>query len=163
MDLIVFEDSIRYDPWIKVVLTLSVVLLLVIGCFFYIDGYNADIFPRESASESRFGAIVLFASAVFVLVIYWLILPRAIVVTQDAIVLRFNAFNWNIPFGTINSIKAARGIIVFWAHSWITSYGTQIEIRRRCRLKIRVSPARRDQFLEYANKALAYWRNTHPV
>jgi hypothetical protein len=163
MDLIVFEDSIRYDPCIKVVLALSVVLLVVLGVLFYVDASDGDIFPGEPAAQSRTGSVVLFGSAVFVLVIYWLILPRKIAVSQDGIVLRFNAFSWNIPFGTIRSIKTARGIIVFWAHSWITSYATQIEIRRRYRLKIRVSPARRDQFLEYANKALADWRNAHPA
>ena len=161
MDLIIFEDSIKYDPGIKVVLVLSLVLLVVLGILFYIDAYDSDIFPGEPAAESRTGSVVLFVSAIFVLALYWLILPRTIAVSQEGIVLRFNGFSWKIPYKTIESMRAARGIIVWWAHSWITSYGTQIEIIRRHRLKIRVSPARRDQFLEYANKALADWRNTH--
>jgi hypothetical protein len=161
MDPIIFEDSIKYDPGIKVVLVLSLVLLVVLGILFYVDATDSDIFPGEPAAESRTGSVVLFASAVFVLALYWLILPRSIAVSQEGIVLRFNGFSWKIHFRTIESIKAARGIIVWWAHSWITSYGTQIEIIRRHRLKIRVSPARRDQFLEYANKALADWKNTH--
>ena len=161
MDLIIFEDSIKYDPGIKVVLVLSLVLLVVLGILFYIDAYDSDIFPGEPAAESRTGSVVLFVSAIFVLALYWLILPRTIAVSQEGIVLRFNGFSWKIPYKTIESMRAARGIIVWWAHSWITSYGTQIEIIRRHRLKIRVSPARRDQFLEYANKALADWKNTH--
>ncbi len=161
MDLIIFEDSIKYDPWIRVVLVLSLVLLVVLGFLFHVDATDLDIFPGESAAESRMGSIVLFASAVFVLALYWLILPRTIAVFQEGIVIRFKGFSWKIPFKTVKSIKAARGIIVWWAHSWITSYRNQIEIIRRHRLKIRVSPARRDQFLEYANKALADWRNTH--
>jgi len=163
MDLIIFEDSIKYNRWIKAVLVLSVVLLVVLGILFYVDAYGSDIFPGEPAAESKTGSVVLIASAVFVLIIYWLILPRTIAVSQEGIVLGFSGFRWKIPFRTIESMKAARGIIVWWGHSWITSYATQIEIRRRYRLKIRVSPARRDQFLEYANKALADWRNTHPA
>jgi hypothetical protein len=161
VDLIIFEDSIKYDPGIKVVLVLSLVLLVVLGILFYIDAYDSDIFPGEPAAESRTGSVVLFVSAIFVLALYWLILPHTIAVSQEGIVLRFNGFSWKIPYKTIESMRAARGIIVWWAHSWITSYGTQIEIIRRHRLKIRVSPARRDQFLEHANKALADWRNTH--
>jgi hypothetical protein len=161
MDLIIFEDSIKYDAWIKAVLGLPIVLLIILGILFYLDAQGADIFPGAPAAESRTGYVVLFASAGFVSVVYWLILPRTIAVSQDAIVLQFSAFRWKIPFRTIESIKAAQGIIVWWAHSWITSFATQIEIRRSYRFKIRVSPARRDQFLEYANKALADWRNAH--
>jgi hypothetical protein len=163
MDLIIFEDGIKYDPGIKVVLVLSLLLLVALGILFYVDAHDSDIFPGESAVESETGSVALFASAVLVLVVYWLILPRKIAVSQEAIVIQFSGFSWRIPFRTIESIKAARGIIVWWAHSWITSYGCQIEIVRRHRLKIRVCPARRDQFLEYANKALADWKKAHPA
>lgn len=163
MDFILFEDSIKYDAGIKVVLVLSVVLLVVLGTLFYVDANGSDIFPGESAAESGTGSVVFFASAVFILAVFWVVLPRSIAVSQEGIIVRFNAFRWRIPFRTIESIQAARGIIVWWAHSWITSYTTQIEIRRRYRLKIRISPARRDQFLEHANKALADWRHAHPV
>jgi hypothetical protein len=161
MDLIIFEDNIKYDPWVIIVLALSLVLLIVLGILFHVDAYDSDIFPGESTAESRTAAVVLFASPVFLLAAYWLILPRKIAVSQDGIIIKFSGFKWKISFETIKSISAARGIIVWWAHSWITSYGSQIEIIRRHRLKIRISPTSRDQFLEYAHKALADWRNTH--
>ena len=163
MDLVIFEDSIKYDLGIKIVLVLSLALLIVLGILFYVDAQDSDIFPDQPAAESRTGAFVLFASAVLLLGVFWLMLPRAIAVSQEALILRFRAFNWNFPFATIKSIKPASGIIVCWAHSWITSYRSQIEIIRKRRLKIRVSPSRRDQFLEYANKALADWKSTHPA
>jgi hypothetical protein len=163
MDLVIFEDSIKYDPGIKVVLVLSLVLLIVLGILFYVDAEDSDIFPGEPAAESRIGSFVLFAAAVFCLGVYWLILPRSIAVSQEGLILRFRAFNWEIPFATVKSIKSASGIIVWWAHSWITSYRSQIEIIRKHRLKIRVSPSRRDLFLEYAHKAFADWKNSHPA
>jgi len=163
MDLVIFEDSIKYDLGIKIVLVFSLVLLIVLGILFYVDAQDSDIFPGEPAAESRTGSFVLFAAAVFLMMVYWFILPRTIAVSQEGLILRFRAFNWNIPFATIKSIKPASGIIVWWAHSWITSYRSQIEIIRKCRLKIRVSPSRRDQFLEYALKALADWKTTHPA
>ena len=163
MDLVIFEDRIKYDTWIKVVLVLSVGLLIVLGILFDVDARDSDIFPGEPAAESRTGSIVLFAAAAFLMAIYWLILPRTIAVSQEGLILRFRAFSWYIPFVTIRSINPASGMIVWWAHSWMTSYRSQIEIIRKNRLKIRVSPSRRDQFLEYAHKAFADWKNTHPA
>jgi hypothetical protein len=163
MDLVIFEDSIKYDLGIKIVLVLSLVLLVLLGVLFYVDARDSDIFPGESAAESRTGSFALFAAAVFLLAVYWLILPRTIAVSQEGLILRFRAFSWNFPFATVKSIKPASGIIVWWAHSWITSYRSQIEIIRKRRLKIRVSPSRRDQFLEYALRALADWKSTHPA
>lgn len=163
MDPVIFEDSIRYDPWIKVLLIFSVVLLIVLGILFDVDARHSDIFPGEPAAESRTGSFVLFAAAVFLMAVFWLILPRTIAVSREGLILRFRAFSWNIPFTTIKSINPASGMIVWWAHSWITSYRSQIEIVRHHRLKIRVSPSRRDQFLEYAHQAFADWKNTRPA
>ena len=114
MDLVIFEDNIKYDLGIKVVLALSLVLLIVPGILFYVDAEDSDIFPGEPAAESRTGSFVLFAAAVFLLAVYWLILPRTIAVSQEGLILRFRAFSWNIPFATIKSIKPASGIIVWW-------------------------------------------------
>jgi len=83
MDLVIFEDGIKYDPGIKIVLALSIVLLIVLGILFYVGAEDSDIFPGEPAAESRIGSFVLFASAVFLLAIFWLILPRAIAVSQE--------------------------------------------------------------------------------
>jgi len=163
MNLVIFEDNIKYDPGIKVLLAFSLVLLVVMGILFYADANGSDIFPGEPAAESRIGAFALFAATVFLLAVFWLILPRTIAVSQEGLILRFRAFSWNIPFATIKSIKPASGIIVFWAHSWITSYRSQIEITRKYRLKIRISPIQRDLFLEHASRAFVDWKTTHPA
>jgi len=161
MDLIIFEDGIKYDAWMKPFLVFPLVLLIVLGTLFYIDAHDSDIFPKEPATESKLASAVLFASTVFVLAVYWLVLPRKIFVTQEGIKLKFGSFSWNIPYKSIESFKPAKGMIVWWAHSFITSYGSQIEIIRKNRLKIRVSPSRRDEFLQHANKALADWTHIH--
>jgi hypothetical protein len=161
MDLIIFEDSIKYDEWVKLFLVFPLVLLIVLGTLFYIDAHYSDIFPKEPATESKTASAVLFASTVFVLAIYWLFLPRKIFVTQEKIKLKFGSFSWIIPYKTIESIKPAKGLIVWWAHSFITSYASQIEIVRKNRLKIRISPGRRDEFLQHANRALADWMHIH--
>jgi len=161
MDMIIFEDKIKYDSWIKPVLVFPMILLVVLGILFYVDAHSSDIFPKEPAAKSSLAYIVLFASAVFVPAVYWLVLPRKIYVTQEGIRLAFSGFSWNVPYKTIETIKPERGIIVWWAHSFITSYGSQIEIVRKDRLKIRVCPSRRDEFLQYANRALSDWVHLH--
>ncbi len=163
MDLIIFEDSIKYDEWIKPLLVFPLVLLIVMGVLFYIDARYSDIFPKERGTESQTASTVLFASVVFVLAIYWLVLPRKIFVTQDGIRIKFSTFSWNIPYQTIKSVKPAKGLIVWWAHSFITCYGSQIEIVRKYRLKIRVCPSRRDEFLQHTNKALEDWTHLHRI
>jgi len=161
MDLIIFEDRIKYDAWVKPALVFPFVLLIVLGILFYIDAHYSDLFPKVPAQESKIASVALFASTIIVLAVYWLFLPRKIYVTQEKIKLEFGAFDWNIPYKTIKSVEPASGIIVWWAHTFITSYGSQIEIVRKGRLKIRVCPCRRDEFLEYANKAHSDWRRAH--
>ena len=97
---------------IKVLLAFSLVLLVVLGILFYADARGSDIFPGEPAAKSRIGAFAFFAATVFLLAVFWLILPRTIAVSQEGVILRFRAFSWNIPFATVKSIKPASGIIV---------------------------------------------------
>lgn len=163
IDAVIFEDPVKYDPWVKALLVLPIVLLVVFAILLQVDANHRDIFPKEPARDSRTGSIVLFASTIFVLAVYWLVLPRKLSVTQEKIILHFRGFRWNIPYGKIRSIKAARGLIGWRGYSFITSYGSQVEILRKYRFKIRVSPTRRDQFLENANRALAEWTRRHGV
>jgi len=159
--LIIFEDNIKYDAWVKLVLVFSLVLLIVLGILFYIDGHHSNIFPKEPPRESRIAFVVLCFSTVFTAAVYWLFLPRKITVSQDGIKTKFGGFSWNIPFQAIESIKAAKGLVARRGFSCITSYKSQIVIVRKNRLNIRISPSRRDQFLESADRALADWRQMH--
>ena len=161
MDLIIFEDDIKYDRWIKLLLIFPIVLFVVFGILFYMDAHGSDLFPKESAKESNKASAVFFGSIFIVLAVYWFFLPRKIFVTREKLMVKFGSMNWNIPYKTIASIRPAQELIVWWAHSFMTSYGSQVEIVRKNRLKIRVSPSRRDQFLKYANRAIADWTRVH--
>jgi hypothetical protein len=124
MEIVIFEDNIKYDAWMRPVLVFPIVLLVVLGILFFIDARYSDLFPREPAAKSELASFVLFASVVFVLIVYWIVLPRKIYVTQEGIKLKLGVFCWNIRFKTIESIKPATGILVLWAHTFITSYGS---------------------------------------
>lgn len=160
MDLVLFEDQIKYDPWVKIVIIFPVILLIALGVLFYIDANYKDVIPSESETDSNTAVIIILASVFFVLVIYWLSLPRKIYVLQDRIKLKFGQFFWSIPFETIKSVKPAKGIVVWRGFSSITSYSTQIEIVRSKRQNVRISPTRRDQFLVYVKRAMSDWKQT---
>jgi len=157
MDLVLYEDNIKYDFWVKIALVFPIVLLIAMGLFFHIDAHYKDVIPSEPAKDSNMGAIVLFASAPFILFVYWMVLPRKIFILQDRIRLKFGQFYWNVPFETIESVKASRGIAAWSYCSSITCYSTQIEIVRKKRGNIRVSPAHRDRFLDSVHRALSDW------
>jgi hypothetical protein len=163
MDLVLYEDNIKYDFWVKVALVFPVVLLIAMGLFFYVDAHYKDVIPSESAKDSNTGAIVLFASAPFILFVYWMVLPRKIFILQDRIRLKFGQFFWNVPFKTIESVKASRGIAAWSYCISITCYSTQIEIVRKKRGNIRVSPTHRDQFLDSVKRALYDWERIRAV
>ena len=157
MDLVLYEDNIKYDFWVKIALVFPVVLLIAMGLLFTIDAHYKDVIPHEPAKDSHMGAIVLFASAPFILFVYWMVLPRKIFILQDRIRLKFGQFFWNVPFETIESVKASRGIAAWTYCSSITCYRTQIEIVRKNRGNIRVSPSNRDRFLDSFKRAISDW------
>ena len=160
MNLVLFEDSIKYDLAVKIALVFPIILLIALGISFYIDAHYSDVYPSESETESNFGAIILFASVPFVLVVYWLFLPRKVYVLRDKIKIKFGQFFLKVGFDNIESVKPARGIILFSSFSSITSYSTQIEIIRKRGLNWRISPSRRDQFIEYVERAISDWKRT---
>jgi len=161
MDLVLYEDSPKYDPWIKLALAFPLVLLLVMGILFYIDANYSDIFPKESEADSTLAAIVLLADVPFILFIYWLVLPRKIYILQDRIKIKLGQFFLNVHFDKIESVKPVKGIVSWFSINCITSYSRQVEIVRKKWLNIRISPSDREQFLQYVNRAISDWERTH--
>jgi hypothetical protein len=161
MDLVLFEDSIEYDGWVKAALVFPIILLIALGILFCIDAHYSDLIPSQPEAESNFGAIILFASVPFTLVLYWLLLPRKVYVLQDRIRIKLGQFFLNVAFDNIESVKPARGIMIFSSFSSVTSFSSQVEIIRKRGQNWRVSPSRRDQFLEHVNRAMSDWKRTH--
>lgn len=158
MNLVLYEDSLKYDSWVKILIVFPVVLLVVLGILFYIDAHYSDVLPREPEGETHLASVILFASVFFVLIIYWLVLPTKIYVLQDRIKIKYGQFFWNVPFDSIKSVKAAEGMPLWNISGSVTSYSRQIEIVRKDRRNIRISPNRRDQFIECVNRTMSDWR-----
>jgi len=119
------------------------------------------VLKSEPAKESRTAAITLFATIAFVLLVYWTVLPRNVYILQDRVRIKYGVFSLNFRLENIESAKAARGLPLGNIWSSITSFKNQIEIVRKKGMNVRISPSRRDLFVENLNRALSEWRQTH--
>jgi hypothetical protein len=160
MDTILYEASFKYEHWAKILLAFPIILLIAMGIYFYNSARLQQGLSAVTAQGFQVASVVLFATAPFVLFVYWLVLPRKIYILQDRIRIKYGQFYWNVRFDTIESMKAARGIPLIWSNSSVTSYRNQIEIVRIKKMNIRLSPDNRDQFLDYANQTFAEWKRT---
>lgn len=160
MEQVLFQDDVKYDLWLKIILVGSVVLLIALGFMFVVDFTSKDILPETPEGDSRIGAIVMFASAAFVCLIFIVVLPKKLFICSERIRIRFGLFFYNIPFQRIESYSKVRGIPMGFYLSSMTSYNNQIEIVRKSGLKLRFSPSQVDLFLEALNRAIQDWEKT---
>jgi hypothetical protein len=158
--MVLFEDTIKYELWTKILLAFPIILLIAMGIFFYDYAHHRDV-PNEVETAFHAVSLVLFLTAPFILLVYWLVLPTKIYILQDRIRIKYGRFFWNIRFDTIETVKTAKGMPPLVSNSSVTSYRNQIEIVRKKRMNIRLSPSRRDQFVDHANRALSEWKRIH--
>lgn len=156
--MIIHEGSIKYETWAKVLLGFPIVLVTAMGFYFNHMARSQDGISAVTVHGFQIASLILFATGPFILFIYWLVLPTKIGIYQDRIRIKYGQFYWNVRFETIEAMKPASGIPSVWSNSSVTSYRNQIEIVRKKKMNIRLSPDNRDQFLDYANRALTDWK-----
>ncbi|NIM58421.1 MAG: hypothetical protein GTO16_05690 [Candidatus Aminicenantes bacterium] len=161
MDKILFKFKIEYGIGIKGLLSLPIAVVIVLGFLFLINSNSPTIFPDETKDQSEVAAIILFLTPIFIILIYLASLPRSVFILQDKIRFKYGLFNWVIPYRDILSLQAKSGIPIMTLNSSVTSLKNQIEIVRKHKFNIRISPSPRDEFLNCAMKCLKDWQNTH--
>lgn len=159
--MVLFENTIKYEFWVKVLLAFPVILMIAMAAFFYHSAHYKDAVPNEVEIAFHTVSIVLFLTAPFILLVYWLVLPTKIYILQDRIRIKYGLFYWNVRFDTIETVKAAKGIPPLWSDGSVTSYRNQIEIVRKGKRNLRLSPSRRVPFVDHANRALSDWSRIH--
>lgn len=155
---ILYEFPLKYERWAKILLAFPPLLLVGMGILFARLARTPGLIPGETEPGLRIASWVLFATAPFILFVYWLVLPTKIFIHQDRIRVQYGRFYWNVRFDTIESVQATRGIPPAWSNSSVTSYRNQIEIVRKGRRSIRLSPDNRDRFLHQVNRTLSDWK-----
>jgi len=158
---VLYEYPLKYEGWAKILLAIPPALLIVMGFLFHRLVQTMGLAPGEAEPGLRIASWILFASAPFILFIYWLVLPTKIFIHPDRLRVQYGRFFWNVRFDTIEEVKPARGIPPAWSNSSVTSYRNQVEIVRKGKRNIRLSPDNRELFLDQANRALSEWKRMH--
>lgn len=152
MELALYEDSPKYDMWFKLLLGFTPALTLILGLLLY-----SEVLPAETESEARAGGLALLGTAVFVLLLYWAVFPRKLLILEDRLKIKYGGFSLNFSFDTIKEVRSAEGAIFFGLNS-ATSFRSVIAIIRKKGMSVSISPNNRDLFLTELNKAMANWK-----
>ncbi|MBM3120327.1 MAG: hypothetical protein FJ006_12440 [Chloroflexi bacterium] len=145
MDSAIYEDTPRYDVWLKAIMLLPV--------FFIIAGVYYLITAEVGAAIGMFALTLLMAAT------YWAIFPRKYVVLGSKVkIVLGGQFSFNIPFDNLEIARTPKGVSlgINFATTFLSRHA--VEIVRKKGVNVNITPSDRELFLENLNKALNDWR-----
>jgi len=140
---LIYEDTPKYDLWLKLILGGVLALTLILGVIFIYRDTEA--------------AIAMFGITVFDALLFKAILPRRFQIFEDRLkILLGGPFSINILLSNIAEVKPAssRKVFAYWGIRFATSTSNVVEIVRKKGLNLIISPRNDDMFLEQLNQAL---------
>ena len=140
---LVYEDTPRYDLWLKLILGGVLTLTFILGIV---------IFPEDVEC-----ALAMFGITIFDAILFKAILPRRFQIFQDRLRIALGKpLAVNIPLTKSQEARLASGRKAF-AYGGLrlaTSSRYLVEIVRKKGLNLVISPSSGDAFLEQLNQAL---------
>jgi len=143
MNSLLYEDTPKYDFWLKLILGGVLALTLVLGVILISDDIRV--------------ALVMFGVTLFDALLFKAILPRRFQIFEDRLrILLGGPLAVNIPFSNIADAKSVSGskALAYKGIRFATSTHYVIEIVRKKGLNLVISPSKGDTFLDELNKAL---------
>ena len=140
--MLIYEDTPKYDLWLKLILVGVLALTFILGVIFIYRDTEA--------------AMAMFGITVFDTLLFKAILPRRFQIFEDRLkILLGGPFSINIPFSNIVEVKPAssRKVFAYWGNRFATSTSNVVEIVRKKGLGLIISPRNYDMFLEQLNQA----------
>ena len=140
--ILLYEDTPKYDSWLKLILGGVLALTFILGIIFI--------------SQDTGIAVAMFGITVFDALLFKAILPRRFQVFEDRLkILLGGPFAINIPFSNIIEAKPASGnkAFIYWGIRFATSTSHVVEVVRKKGLNLVISPAHDDMFLDQLNQA----------
>ncbi|MFC2056712.1 hypothetical protein ACFLTO_03980 [Chloroflexota bacterium] len=142
VNILLYEDSPKYDLWIKFVLGSIIALTFILGIIYI--------------SQDTEAAIVMFGITLFDGLLFKAILPRKFQIFEDRFkILLGGPFSINIPLSNIGEVKSVSGskALVYWGIQFATSTSYVVEIILKKGLNITISPSNPELFLEQFRQA----------
>jgi len=145
MDYVVYEDRPRTDIWLKLIFLLPVALIFI----------SAFIFSKSDPA----GIYVAIGAAIIMAILYFLIIPTRYCILNNKMRIEFRGpFAFNMPFDTITDVRDAR-----WSTAGINlpttmSQSSVLEIVRKGRMSVTITPADKQAFVSNFHKAFQDWK-----
>ena len=142
-DVLIFEDTPKYDLWLKLILGGTLALTFILGIIFIYHDTGA--------------AVAMFGITIFDALLFKAILPRRFQIYEDRLkILLGGPFVINIPLSNIIEAKPASGrkLFFYWGSRFATSTHHVVEIVQKKGLNLVISPRNDDVFLEQLNQNL---------
>jgi hypothetical protein len=145
MDSVVYEDTPRYDVYLKSIMVLPV--------FFIAFGIYYLIIAKVEAATTMFATTLLMAA------IYWAIFPRKYLILDSKFkIVLGGPFSFNIPFNNLETAREPEGVTFGINFPTCFSGERAVQIIRKKGWYVNITPNDRALFLENLNKALDDWR-----
>ena len=148
MKELVYEDTPRYDFWLKLMLGSILALTLILGIVLL--------------ATDTVAACAMFGVTLFDGLLFKAILPRRFQILQDRVkIVLGGPLVVNIPLLDISEARRAPGskVFIYWGSRFATSTQSIVEIVRKKGLSVVISPVDADTFLEQLNQALGVTSN----
>ena len=142
MNKLLFQDSPKFDFWIKFILGSILAGTFVLGIVYLSQDIEA--------------AIAMFAITLFDAILFKAILPSKFQIFDDRLrIVLGGPLSFSIALSNIVEVKMVSGskLSVYWGIKFATSASGVVEIVRKNGLNVIISPSNPEMFLEQFNQA----------
>lgn len=149
MDYVVYEDKPRTDICLKLIFMLPSALLLI----------TALIFAKTDPAGAVHFIYGAAGMAVVMGILYILVLPTRYSILNNKMRIQFRGpFSFNIPFDTVAGIRDARWSTVGINFPTTMSQAAILEIMRKGRMAVTITPSDKQAFINNFHKAFEDWK-----
>jgi len=146
VEYIIYKDNPKPDIWILLILNIPPVALVVLAVSLLASNLNE--------------ALTVLAFAFLLGLLNFFILPIAYCIYDDKIKILFRGpFAFNIPFDHIDKITTSKGPSLGISLPTNLIQDSIVEILRKRRMSVIITPGDRDAFLDNFDKAFKNWRD----